>query len=371
MNMKVAITGGHLTTALAVIDELKKIENTEIIFLGRASSLEGDKYPSAESMVIPNLGIKFIAIKTGRLQRKFTIGTILSLLKAPIGFLQSLAIISKEKPDIIVSFGSYVALPVAFAGWVLGIPTITHEQTVKGGLANRLISKFAKKIAISWEQSKKYFPDGKTVLVGNPVRKEILEIKKERTSRPLIYITGGSQGSHSINEIVGDVLPQLLSRYEIIHQTGGSDVYKDYEKLKASVNQLPRRLQNRYKIAKWFNTTELSKIFAKMDILVGRSGANTVSEVASLGIPAIFIPLPWAGQNEQFENAKILEDEGAAIILSQERLTPKRLLNNIDFIVKNYPEFKKKAKKSKKLIRKDAAANLVKEIKQVVNNNVS
>lgn len=370
MNMKIAITGGHLTPALAVIDELKKLPDTEIIFFGRATAMEGNKTPSAESIVIPNLGIKFFAINTGRLQRRLSIYTLPSMGKIPIGVLQSLALLSKERPDAIASFGGYVAFPVVFAGWILGIPTITHEQTTKAGLSNRIIARFAKKIAVSWEKSKKNFPEGKTVLVGNPIRKEVLNIKKTRTSKPLIFITGGNQGAHAINDSVSDILKQLLESYEVVHQTGGNELYKDYEKLKAASSQLSKRLQNRYKLVKWLNTAEIAEVFSKASVLVGRSGANTVSEVSALGLPAIFIPIPWAAGDEQTENAKLLQEIGAAVILPQDRLTPKRLLNTINHVIENYKDFKLNTKKAKKFVNKHAAKELAQEIQNIAHPNV-
>ena len=368
--MKIAVTGGHLTPALAVIEELKKILGLTIIYIGRANSAEGDKSPSAESVVIPNLGLKFYAISTGRLQRRFSIHTIPSIGRIPFGMVQSLAILAKERPNIIVSFGSYVAFPVVLAGWVLGIPSISHEQTISSGLANKMIAPFAKKIALAWEESKKNFPEGKAVVVGNPIRKEILNMKKIRSTRPVIFITGGNQGAHVINDAVSGVLNELLEEYEIIHQTGGSEVYKDYERLKSSVSQLPKRLRNRYKVSKWLNTNELVKVLARTSLIVGRSGANTVSEVAALKIPAIFIPIPWSAGNEQTMNAKVLQGTGAAVILPEDRLTPKRLLNTIDHIIKNYVSFKEKARKSKTAINKNAARDFVVEIKKLVSDDI-
>jgi UDP-N-acetylglucosamine--N-acetylmuramyl-(pentapeptide) pyrophosphoryl-undecaprenol N-acetylglucosamine transferase len=368
--MKIAITGGHLTPALAVISELKKIPGSKIIFIGRTTTIEGDKSPSAESIVVPNLGVKFYAISAGRLQRRPSVYTVPSIAKIPVGVLQALVILSREKPDVIVSFGSYVAFPVVLAGWVLGVKTITHEQTVKGGLTNKLLATLAKKIAVAWDESKEYFPKDKVVVVGNPIRKEILGVKRERTTRPVVFITGGNQGAHVINDAVSDVLGKLLSKYEVIHQTGGSEAYKDLEKLKASVSLLPKRLQNRYKVAKWFNTNELVRIFSKTSLIVSRSGANTVSEAAALGLPAIFIPIPWSGSDEQARNAKMLQDLGAAVVLPQNRLTPSRLLNTIDHVIKNHQFFKSKAKNAKRIVNKDAAKNLASEIRKLAEGDV-
>ncbi len=363
---KIIVTGGHLTPALATIDELRKEADVEIIFIGRSRATEGDKAPSAESVIIPNLGIKFYAINAGRLQRRFTKYTLWALGKIPVGLVQALGILSRERPQAILSFGSYVAAPVVLAGWILGIPVITHEQTFKGGLSNRFIGHFAKKIALAWEHSREFFPKEKVVVVGNPIRKELLQLKKRRTTHPVIYITGGNQGAHAINEMVMDILPDLLKEYEVIHQTGGSEVYKDYEALAALAGQLPLRLRSRYIVAKWFNTEESVAVFAKTSVVVGRSGANTVVETMALGLPAVYIPLPISANHEQVKNAKVMEDLGAALVLPQERLTPKRLLAAIKLVIKDYKKFHDNAKKAQKILKLNAASLLAKETLDLV-----
>jgi len=128
--MKILVTGAHFTPAVAVIEEFKKRPNIEIVYIGRNTTREGDTSPSIESQVLPDLGIKFIPIITGRLQKDFTLFTIPSLLKIPIGFMQALFFILGEKPDVILSFGGYVAVPLVFIGWLFSIPIIVHEQTL-------------------------------------------------------------------------------------------------------------------------------------------------------------------------------------------------------------------------------------------------
>lgn len=364
---KIIVTGGHLTPALATIEELRKKEGIEVVFIGRSHATEGDKAPSAESLVIPTLGIKFYGIKPGRLQRRFTRYTLRSLAKAPLGLLQSLGILSRERPQAILSFGSYVALPTVLAGWILGIPIITHEQTLKSGLSNKIIAAFAKKIAVSWEESLQQFPKNKAVMVGNPIRSDLLKIDRRRVSRPTIYITGGNQGAHILNEMVLEILKELLSRYQVIHQTGGSEVNKDFETLVAFSSQLPLRLKNRYKVAKWFDTGETVDIFSRVSLLVGRSGANTVFETMALGIPAVFVPLAIAAGDEQTKNAKLMESLGAAIIVPEERLTPKRLLAAINLISDNYKQYTEAAKKARRSLNLNAAKALAEEVLRLLN----
>lgn len=144
MIKKIVITGGHLTPALAVMEKLRE-QGWQIVFFGRQHALEGDSSVSVEYQTITKLGISFISLTAGRLQRSFTRYTVFSFLKIPIGFIQSFYYLIKFKPTVILSFGGYVALPVALAGWMLKIPIVTHEQSVVPGLANKIIFKFAKK----------------------------------------------------------------------------------------------------------------------------------------------------------------------------------------------------------------------------------
>lgn len=364
--MKVIITGGHLTPALATIDEIKKLKGVDVVFIGRKHTMEGDKTPSAESIIIKQLKIPFYSINAGRLQRKFTRYTLPALFKTPLGLFQSLSILKKEKPDIILSFGGYIALPVVYAGWVLGIPAITHEQSLESGLANKLISKVARKVAVTWEESKKYFPRQKVVVTGLPMRKELLNIKREKVLKKLIYITGGNQGSHTINKIVKEILPELLENFSVVHQAGETSNYKDLEVLQEFAKTLPKRLQNRYKVAKWFNINELREIYSKATLVVGRSGANTIFEIASVGVPSILIPISWSQNEEQLKNAKVLQNVGASIILPEEELTPKRLNLAIKTILINLPNYRKNSKIARKIINRDAASVLVEEALKLV-----
>ncbi|HSX57651.1 MAG TPA: UDP-N-acetylglucosamine--N-acetylmuramyl-(pentapeptide) pyrophosphoryl-undecaprenol N-acetylglucosamine transferase [Candidatus Saccharimonadales bacterium] len=364
---KIIVTGGHLTPALATIEELQKNPEVEIVFIGRSRSTEGDKAASAESVVIPNLGIKFYSITPGRIQRRFTRYTLWSIGKIPIGVFQALGILSKERPSAILSFGSYVAAPVVFAGWVLGVPIITHEQTLNPGLSNKFVSRFAKKIAVSWEESLDHFPKSKAVLTGNPIRAELLNLSKKRAARPTIYITGGNQGAHIINEMVLEILHELLEKYNVVHQSGTSQTYKDFETLTAFATQLPPKLAGRYKLGTWFDSRDSVEIFSAASLVVGRSGANTVAEAMALAIPAVFIPLPIAAKNEQMKNAQVMEKLGAAVILPQERLTPKRLLAAINLVMHDYKKYQSSAKSGRRNLNLDAAKILARETLKLVN----
>ena len=167
--------------------------------------------------------------------------------------------------------------------------------------------------------------------------------------------------------MVLDILKELLTDFEVIHQTGSSEVYKDFETLSALADQLPTKLRTRYTLGKWFDTGETVNIFSKATVVVGRSGANTVVETMALGIPAVYIPLPISANNEQTKNAKIMEGLGAAVILPQDRLTPKRLLAAIRMVVEDYEKYRKAAKNAQKVLKLDAASLLAAETLKLVN----
>ncbi len=367
---RIFITGGHLTPALAVIPKLQE-KGWEIVFVGRKYALEGEKTLSAEFQAINNLGIKFLTIYTGRLQRSFTRYTIFSLIKVPFGFFQSLYWLITIRPGVILSFGSYVALPVALAGWILRIPVITHEQSVVPGLATRIIAKVAKKICISWPETEEWFPKEKTILTGNPLREEIFEktsssnIKYPDDNLPLIYITGGSLGSHAINDAVSQILSQLLIKYRLVHQCGESQTFKDYEILNTKHILLSPNFQKRYLLTKYIGPKDIGWVMNNADLVISRSGANTVYELAALGKPAILIPLPWAGQKEQMENAKILEAAGTVTILTQEKLSGDSLSRTIELMMQKLENYKDNGDKVRKLVDFRATDRIV----EVINEN--
>lgn len=360
--MKVLICGGHMTPAIALIEELKK-EGHELVYVGRKSSLSNENTPSVESNEIPKLDVKFISIDPPKWERKFTFSNITQLAKAPKALKDPLKILRFEKPDVVVSFGSYVAVPISLASWVLRIPVLTHEQTVTASLSNRIISQFAKKVAISWPETAAYFPKSKTVLTGNPIREGLIKAHVKQKQK-VVYVTGGNQGSHVINEAVMNSLESLLTEYTIYHQVGSSSIFDDFTKLTQKKNSIDKRFSSRYHLAKWFSLKQLADIYSQADVVIGRSGANTVTEVAAAGLIGIFVPIPWASQDEQTKNAQILVKSGSAMIINQDDLTPASLSSALSVIYKDLSFFRINAQKNKNLVRLDAAQKLA----SLVNN---
>ncbi len=363
--MKILITGAHFTPAVAVIEQLKKNYQAEIVYVGRKTTLEGDNTPSQESQVLPKMGIKFITITTGRLQREFTIYTIPSLLKIPIGLIQSLFIILFEKPNVILSFGGYVALPTVFIGWLFSIPIIVHEQTLVSGLANQISALLADKIALSFDKGYQ-INNTKTVLTGNPIREEIKSPQKfslgsdyrkifdlaKKSNSPVILVIGGNQGSHTINLVIENSLSKLLKIGYVIHQTGDTK-FSDFERLEEKQNE-------KYLVKKWIDK-DIGIVLSGVDFVISRAGANTLVELAYLGKPVLTIPFEPLYNDEQNKNAKYFEDLGLARILPQVRLSSKSLLENIKIMLKDLDNLKEKARKIRETINTDAANRLALE----------
>lgn len=386
--MKIVIVGGHLAPALAVIEALPK--DTKILFIGRKYALEGDKAYSLEYQTVISLNIPFINLETGRLQRKFTKYTITSLLKLPLGFYQAFKVLSNYKPDCLVSFGGYLQIPLALAALFLRVPVITHEQTRKAGLANKIISPIATTICISWKESAKYFPSHKTILTGLPLRKEFFlhvtadneilpntPLKKEGIpffhkgrlggiSDKTIYITGGSLGAHAINILVEGAIGKLLEKFYIIHQTGDAKEYNDYERLEKIKEKLSRKLGSKYKLVKFIDPGQIPQIIAASDIVISRSGINTVAELIYLQKPCLLIPLPYGQANEQLDNALFAQKLGLGKVLIQAELTPEMLYSQIVEFTAKLDKAKSSGREAKKLIKHDAAEKIFEIVKETV-----
>lgn len=365
MKKKIVITGGHHNSALVVAEALRD-KGYEVIWFGHKFSMWGDKEPGAEYKEVTRAGFKFIEIKAGKFHRTYH---PLKLARLPLGFTQSFYYLLRFRPALILSFGGYLAVPVVIYGWLLRIPILTHEQTVVYGLANQVIERFAKKILVSWEPSLKHFPD-KAVFTGLPLRPEIFNREKGkydfRNNLATIYITGGKQGSHLINQAVKEFLADLLKNYNLIHQCGSTTVHDDFSELKKIRNQLPLDIQKRYILVDYVFRQEIGNVFATADLVVSRAGAHTTYEMAALGKPTLFIPIPWTYADEQTKNAQILVKAGIAELLPQDQLTAKKLYQTIQKMMENLNQYKKNSLKAKKLIRTDATEKIIRLVEELL-----
>jgi len=312
-----------------LINQLKKDSKTEwkIYYIGRQYNSSVDITPSIESQIIPKLGVNFNSIVCGKLDRRWLPNTIRGLPQTLKGIFQAYKAVSKIRPDVVVSFGGYVSVPVIISSWLKKIPSITHEQTPTNSLTTKINSFFVNKVALSFNNNKK---TNKSVVTGNLLRSEIYNSKsqyfqkeiKNPKNKPIIYITAGNQGSKTINDIIKDILPKL-SDFIIIHQTGKID-FQDLQKL----NQ---KYQNYHPID-YVNSNDIGWIFSNSKILISRSGANTSQEIVALKKSSILIPLYKSQQDEQKINAFWVKKQlpEKTIIINQQDLTKEILLSSIN-----------------------------------------
>jgi len=355
--VRIIITGGHHSSALPVIKKIKETHpDAEIFWLGHKRSLKGDQNDTLEYKEITALGIPFYDLKAGKVYKTFDLGR---LLRVPFGFFQALYLVFKLRPDVILSFGGYLAAPVVVAGWLLGVPSLTHEQTVVTGYANKVISRFVNKILISWPQSSANFPKNKTVLTGIPLRSEIFMATSSNflfdNELPVVLIIAGKTGSHFINNLVCEGLGSLLSFCNVIHQCGDNSVFNDFEKCEKKYEEIRSQVSGKYYARKFILDDEIGEAFNKSNLVISRSGAHTIAEILVLQKPCILIPISWVSHNEQNENAKIVREAGLAKILNQCDCTPELFLSSIRDSLANISNYYLKGRSVLELFKTNSA----------------
>jgi len=360
-------TGGHTSVGLAVAHALRARFPSDLALLWVGSRA------GIEARIVPEAHIPYQAISTGKLRRSWSLENITDLLlRFPAGVFQARRCLRAFRPHVLFATGGFVSVPPALAAWSLRIPVVVHEQVSAPGLANRLVGRIARRIALTFPQAASAFPRGKTVVTGNPLRPELEGGSREKAfaalrlspDLPLVYVTGGAQGSHAINRAVGAILPELLTTAQMIHQCGEQPTTGDRAWLEAQAQTLPEPLRARYRIIPYVGA-ELREIYAAADLVVGRAGAGTVNECCHLGLPALFIPLPGASADEQAANARILAEAGAAVVIPEAQLSPERLRDTIRGLLQDRARLKQMGDRARSLAIPDAADRLVALLSEV------
>ncbi len=351
-------TGGHTSPGLAVAALLRE-RSIGCAWIGSRTGVEARR--------APELGIPFHPIPTGKLRRAWTWQNVRDLtLNVPGGVLAASALLRRLRPNVVFATGGYVALPVVVAAAAARIAVVVHEQTSVPGLANRIAARLARRVAVTFRESARWFPPTKVVVTGNPLRPELRAgSRADALARfaldpalPLLYVTGGAQGSQAINRAVGGALPALLAQAQIVHQCGDSASTGDRAWLAAQRAALPEPLARRYTIVP-FVTAELAGLYAAAALVVARAGAGTVNECCHLGVPALYIPLPGARGDEQTANARMVGREGGCAILVQSDLSPARLTERVQGLLADPRALKEMGQRARALAIPDAAERLV------------
>ncbi len=376
--LRILVTGGgssgHISPALAIIATLRQMaaQTTEwapnFLYVGGRRGLEAEQVQAQH--------IPFVGVETGKLRRYLSRENFSDALRVPVGVAQAFKVVRNFRPHVVLATGGYVAVPPVVAAAMLHIPIITHEQTVQIGLANRINARFARHIALSFPSAADELPPNlrlKSFVSGNPVRPIIFNGSPERAIKwcgfsseddalPTIYITGGSQGARILNRGAEQVLGPLLEFCRVIHQCGkqpGEE--QDYTRLRDASGALEPRLRARY-FATNFVREEIADVFALADLVVGRAGAGTVTELCALGKPSLLVPLVPTGGDEQTRNARMLEAIGAASILKQSEFSGPKLLEAVQVLVGDRAALSAMGAAAKTLARPDAARDMAQAV---------
>jgi len=323
-------TGGHVNPAVAIANYLCEAnKNIQVAFAGTEKGLE--------SKVVPREGYKLYCLKVRGFdrKRKISFANIDAAVKAFTSQITAKKILKEYKPDIVIGTGGYVSWPVLSVAAKLKIPTVIHEQNAFPGITTKTLAKTADKVMISFEESRKYFKDGngeKFIYTGNPVKSEYFaadqkQMKKELSpGRRMILSVGGSMGAAKINEVMIDFMDKYSKEKNITHyHVTGSRGYKEYGKIfkEKNLNMYGNLFLNEYLF-------DIYKYYAAADIIICRSGALTLTELAVLRKPAILIPSPNVAENHQYKNAEVLEKQNAAVIIEEKDLTVENLTDKIE-----------------------------------------
>ncbi len=358
-------SGGHLYPLVAVNEKLKQKfgekEPVEPLFLGPRGEME--------NRIIKESFIPSVFVMAGKLRRYFSLKNVTDILKTIIGIIQSLWYLLVFMPDVVFAKGGYASFPVVFAAWLYRIPVVLHESDVVPGMSNRVMSRFAKVIAVSFKESESFLPIEKTIVTGNPVREEVLQGSKEEGQKVFhlnpqiktILIIGGSLGAQAINEAILSVLQELVRKYQVIHITG----INNYRKAKEEAGRIGIKVgRDNYYLFPYLDK-DLAHAYAVADLVISRAGANVISEIAAWQIPSILIPIPESANNHQVYNATEVARAGAAIMLTQGNLGKKILLNVIERVLSDKEENYALRERIAKFYCPDATEKIVESILNV------
>jgi len=353
-------TAGHVYPIIAVVRELKRISlNANFYYVGPKDEFS-DNLLSQE-------GIKVKNILTGKIRRYMTFNSLFQnfidiIFKIPLGFAQACFFVFVVNPDFTFSKGGYGSFAAVFWSWFWMSPVFLHESDVIPGAANRLMNKMALEIFVAFSVSKtEYFPPKKMISVGNPIRKEITEGTKEEAKKLFnlqggktgtLLILGGSQGAQRINDLILDILPRLLTDFEVIHQTGE----KNFKQVEAeSKVVMTKDSEPYYHPAPFLQENELKQAYAAADLVISRAGSGAIFEIAGCGKPSILIPLANSAQNHQIKNAYLYHIMGAAKVIEEENLTPGFFLERIKLLFHRPEEMNEMRQSAKAFARADSA----------------
>lgn len=361
-------TGGHFYPIIAVVEAMRDIMKDQKLIEPEMYFLAPDPYNKG---MLFDQNITYKKVMAGKIRRYASIWNFFDVFKLAIGTLKAIWTVFWIYPDIIVSKGGYGSVPVVTAGRLLGIPILIHESDSKPGRANLYAGKFATKIAVSYPEAGKFFNSKKVAWTGNPVRQEILLPVKEGAHKyleldenvPVLFVLGGSQGAQRINEVIIDALPELIKKYQIIHQTGTNN-YNEVTRM-ANVGIGMSEYRARYKPFAYLNDLAMRMSAGAADLVITRAG-STLFEIANWHIPSIIIPINQEVSHDQHSNAFTYARNGAGAVIEENNLTDTVLMNEIERILENKDLYNDMVEGTKEFSKPEAAKLIAREIFEIM-----
>ncbi len=362
-------TGGHFYPLVAVAQHIRahsEISNAvELYYAGP------DQY---DAEILKQYKIKFVRVPAGKRRRYFSLKNFTDPFLTLYGVFVAIGKLYGIYPDVVLSKGGFTSVPIVLAAWFLRIPIVVHESDSKAGRANKLGGEFARYVAISFDEAVDAFPRKKTALTGIPLRLEFLnefDRPAERlgiaADKPIIFVTGGSQGAERINTLVLQSLSALLTRYTIVHQTGAAAA----EQVKQTAISLgiEESLLSRYYVMGSLSAHEMNLAMSAAALVISRAGAGSIFEIAHKRKPSILIPIPEEISHDQRTNAYSYARAGAAQVLEEGNLTEGLLTTEISNILNNHDRYTEMANAAAAFIKGDAAEKVVAILIEIANEH--
>ena len=350
---------------LAVVKQLEseKGSSLEVCYVGNPSGIEATLATKA--------GLSFQGISTARLRGSAPWALPFRFAKLARGTTQSMRVIDRFAPQAILATGGYVCAPLIFAAWIRSVPSLMYLPDLAPGLAIRGLARFVTRIAVSFPQSKSFFGPGKAVLTGYPVRGVLFKVDKLASRQRLgleegertLLIFGGSQGAHSINVAVSEVLIELLELCQVVHISGKADE----PWLRAQKDDLTQALAQRYNVHAYLHE-EMIDALAAADLVVARAGAATTAEFPALGLPSILIPYPYAGQHQE-SNADYMVERGAAVKVDDAALRKGVLLGTVTELLEDEQKLASLSDGARRLAQPKAAQRIAQLLEEIARPN--
>lgn len=357
-------TGGHFYPVIAVAEKVNELVKEEKILSPKLYYMSDSPYDKA---ALFDNSLEFVKVPAGKMRLYFSLQNVLDAFAVAAGAISATVQMFRIFPDVVFGKGGYASFPALFAARFLGIPVIIHESDSYPGRVNKWAGRFAKRVAISFDEAAQYFPEGRTALTGQPIRKELLRPVKEgafeylklEEGTPVIFILGGSQGAKIINDAIIDILPSLVEKYQIVHQVGKKNV-DDVASRSAAV-LAKSEYKGRYHPMGYLNTLAMKMAAGTADLVISRGG-GTLFEIAAWGIPSIIVPITRSNGDHQRRNAFNYARSGAADVIEEANLTPRILSAQIEGIVDSPERRKAMSEAALAFAKPEAAESIAKEV---------